>query len=76
PRSPDSNRPLHITDALSYLDLIKMEFREQPDVYNRFLAIIKAFKEQVIDTPGVIGRICMLFRETPHLIQGFNTFLP
>lgn len=29
-----------------------------------------------IDTPGVIDRVSTLFREHPHLIQGFNTFLP
>ncbi|KAH9950932.1 hypothetical protein B0H21DRAFT_720471 [Amylocystis lapponica] len=76
PRSPDSNRPLNVTDALSYLDAVKMQFHDKPDVYNHFLDIMKDFKSQVIDTPGVIERVSMLFHGNPYLIQGFNTFLP
>lgn len=46
------------------------------DVYNRFLDIMRDFKSQAIDTPGVIERVSMLFRGYPSLIVGFNTFLP
>ncbi|KAF8624979.1 hypothetical protein AX15_005613 [Amanita polypyramis BW_CC] len=70
------NRPLNVTDALSYLDAVKAQFHEQPDVYNRFLDIMKEFKNELIDTPGVIRRVSHLFHGHPSLIQGFNTFLP
>lgn len=33
-------------DALSYLDQVKVQFVDQPDVYNRFLDIMKDFKSQ------------------------------
>ena len=33
-------------DALSYLDQVKVQFADQPDVYNRFLDIMKDFKSQ------------------------------
>jgi hypothetical protein len=39
-------RPLNVTDALSYLDAVKHQFSERPDVYNRFLDIMKDFKSQ------------------------------
>ena len=65
-----------LNDALSYLDQVKVQFAEQPDVYNRFLDIMKDFKSGAIDTPGVIGRVSTLFAGNPELIQGFNTFLP
>lgn len=65
-----------LNDALSYLDQVKVQFHEQPDVYNRFLDIMKDFKSGAIDTPGVIGRVSTLFAGNPELIQGFNTFLP
>ncbi len=71
-----SYRPLNVKDALSYLDQVKVQFHEQPDVYNKFLDIMKDFKSQSIDTPGVIDRVSTLFRGHPNLIQGFNTFLP
>lgn len=35
-----------IQDALSYLDQVKVRFVDQPDVYNRFLDIMKDFKSQ------------------------------
>jgi paired amphipathic helix protein Sin3a len=65
-----------LNDALSYLDQVKVQFADHPDVYNRFLDIMKDFKSGAIDTPGVIGRVSTLFAGNPQLIQGFNTFLP
>ncbi|KAK7036539.1 hypothetical protein VNI00_011472 [Paramarasmius palmivorus] len=67
---------LSVADALSYLDHVKFQFQDQPDVYNHFLDIVKEFKSQQIDTPGVIKRVSHLFRGHPLLTQGFNTFLP
>ncbi|GAA5869035.1 hypothetical protein JCM3774_002456 [Rhodotorula dairenensis] len=67
---------LNVRDALSYLDRVKYTFADQTQVYDRFLTIMKDFKSQGIDTPGVIDRVSTLFRGHPSLIQGFNTFLP
>ncbi|GLB35790.1 putative histone deacetylase (HDAC) interacting [Lyophyllum shimeji] len=75
-KSPEVGRALNVTDALSYLDAVKVQFQDKPEVYNRFLDIMKDFKSQVIDTPGVIQRVSRLFNGNPYLIQGFNTFLP
>jgi len=65
-----------VEDALSYLDQVKLQFGSQPHVYNEFLDIMKEFKSQTIDTPGVISRVSTLFKGHPDLIVGFNTFLP
>lgn len=46
-KSPEVGRPLNVTDALSYLDAVKNQFHDQPEVYNRFLDIMKDFKSQV-----------------------------
>lgn len=46
-RSPEIGRPLNVTDALSYLDAVKVQFQDKPDVYNHFLDIMKDFKSQV-----------------------------
>ncbi|XP_072393755.1 paired amphipathic helix protein Sin3a [Diabrotica undecimpunctata] len=67
---------LKVEDALSYLDLVKFKFGAKPQVYNDFLDIMKEFKSQTIDTPGVITRVSNLFKGFPELIVGFNTFLP
>uniref|UniRef100_F6TJW6 Histone deacetylase interacting domain-containing protein n=1 Tax=Ciona intestinalis TaxID=7719 RepID=F6TJW6_CIOIN len=67
---------LKVEDALSYLDQVKFQFGNQPQVYTDFLDIMKEFKSQSIDTPGVIARVSHLFNGHPDLIVGFNTFLP
>ncbi|OMJ16128.1 Paired amphipathic helix protein pst1 [Smittium culicis] len=69
-------KPINVKDAMSYLDLVKYQFRNQPEIYNQFLGIMKDFKSNDIDTPGVIDRVSALFKGHPILIQGFNTFLP
>ena len=76
--STDSNsyRSLNVKDALSYLEQVKLQFNSKPYIYNQFLDIMKDFKSQNIDTPGVIERVSNLFKGYPILIQGFNTFLP
>lgn len=69
-------RSLNVKDALSYLEQVKLQFSSQTHIYNQFLDIMKDFKSQNIDTPGVIERVSNLFKGYPVLIQGFNTFLP
>ncbi|KAG0183135.1 Transcriptional regulatory protein sin3 [Apophysomyces sp. BC1021] len=71
-----SYRRLNVEDAVTYLEQVRAEFSDQPGVYNRFLDIMKEFKRQSIDTPGVIERVSTLFRGHPTLISGFKTFLP
>lgn len=76
PPSSGQFQRLKVEDALVYLDNVKSKFGDQPQVYNDFLDIMKEFKSQSIDTPGVIERVSTLFKGHPDLIVGFNTFLP
>lgn len=52
PQQPDPaiasevGRPLNGADALSYLDAVKVQFADRPEVYNQFLDILKDFKNQ------------------------------
>uniref|UniRef100_A0A672K6X8 Paired amphipathic helix protein Sin3b n=1 Tax=Sinocyclocheilus grahami TaxID=75366 RepID=A0A672K6X8_SINGR len=68
--------PAAVEDALSYLDQVKIRFGNDPGIYNKFLDIMKEFKSQSIDTPGVINRVSQLFHGHPDLVLGFNAFLP
>ncbi|CDF33229.1 unnamed protein product [Chondrus crispus] len=76
PQDGLERRPLKVEDALAYLEKVKTQFKEQVDVYNQFLDIMKEFKAQSIDTTEVIRRVSNLFRGHMDLILGFNTFLP
>lgn len=71
-----SKTPTLLHEALSYLNLIKVEFHNQPETYNIFLDVMKAFKEQILDTPEVIQHVTYLFEGREALLQGFNPFLP
>ncbi|KAJ7665085.1 paired amphipathic helix [Mycena polygramma] len=76
PPDPLAPPPLDVTDALSYLDAVKHHFQNEPQVYNRFLDIMKEFKRGLIDTLGVILRVSQLFHKHRVLFQAFNIFLP
>ena len=69
-------RELKVEDALLYLDEVKRQFGDRPQIYNEFLHIMKQFKAMEIETSGVIDRVSKLFRGFNKLILGFNTFLP
>ncbi|TFK70910.1 hypothetical protein BDN72DRAFT_765775 [Pluteus cervinus] len=73
-KSPDS-RPLAVSDTPCYLDAVKAEFRDRPDVYNRFLDIMQDFRSGAIDTPGAKQRVSILFDKSPRLFKGFDNFL-
>ena len=47
PASSQQPRQLNVKDALSYLELVKHQFSSQPEVYHRFLEIMKDFKNQM-----------------------------
>ena len=42
----DERSANYYKDALTYLDQVKVQFHDQPDVYNKFLDIMKDFKSQ------------------------------
>jgi histone deacetylase complex regulatory component SIN3 len=44
PTTTGDGRQLNVTDALSYLDAVKLQFHDNPEVYNNFLDIMKEFK--------------------------------
>ncbi|KAF8091961.1 hypothetical protein N665_0430s0001, partial [Sinapis alba] len=67
---------LTTNDALSYLKAVKDMFQDKKDKYDTFLALMKDFKAQRVDTSGVIARVKELFKGYDDLLLGFNTFLP
>jgi len=75
PSAPQLREDVTQEDALNYLDQVKAEFIDEPEIYNEFLDIMKSFKSQKINTPGVIRRVSTLFAGRVQLLYGFNTFL-
>ncbi|KAJ3332840.1 Transcriptional regulatory protein sin3 [Blyttiomyces sp. JEL0837] len=75
-QADENKTPLTIADALRYLDKVRTECKDTPQVYESFLEIMKDFKSGRIQTPEVIDRVLTLFKGNKDLIIGFNTFLP
>lgn len=63
-------------DAMEYLDAVKLEFRDQPEVYDEFLAIMGRFKTKQMLPPDVTIEVARLFRGRNSLVLQFNRFLP
>eukprot|EP01032_Pedospumella_encystans_P016595 gene16595-18926_t len=70
------DKAFSIEDALVYLDKIKCAYAHQPDVYGKFLSMMKDYKKQIIKTDQVIQKVSALFAENEHLIMEFTNFLP
>ena len=68
--------PQQANSAVMYLDDVKREFIDKPDIYNEFLAVMKEFKSGGLDTVGVRSRVMELFRGHKKILAGFNAFLP
>ena len=47
-----------------------------PQTNDQLLDITRGFKDEIIDTPGVIEEVSTLFANSPNLAQGFQRFLP
>ncbi|KAM5455651.1 hypothetical protein MaudCBS49596_001552 [Microsporum audouinii] len=75
-KGASASRQKLLSKAYRYLDQVRAQFIDQPDIYSTFLDILKDSKSRVIDIPYVVSRISKLFARYPSLIQGFNIFLP
>ncbi|KAH9385769.1 paired amphipathic helix protein Sin3b [Nematocida major] len=67
---------VQIKDAMRYLDVVKEEYKNNKEVYNKFLKTMKDYKDRHIDAKTVIEIMLALFNGNQKLIQGFNQFLP
>jgi hypothetical protein len=77
PNAPrtQNNQPKY-KDAFAYLERLRRDFAHTPRVYERFLEIMREFREDRITTEVVISRVSELFADRRDLILKFNTFLP
>ncbi|KAK0443796.1 hypothetical protein EV421DRAFT_1803370 [Armillaria borealis] len=73
---PSDGTPVSVLDALCYLYAIRDQFPDKPEVYNRFLDIVRDCESKFIDIPSTVKQVALLFHQHPRLIGGFNTFVP
>jgi hypothetical protein len=66
-----------VGDALLYLDQVKIEFSEKPEIYNEFLDIMKNFKAQVGGREGGREggeRLSFLCGKTHSIVEHYSPF--
>ncbi|KAH9254631.1 hypothetical protein BASA81_007388 [Batrachochytrium salamandrivorans] len=61
-------------DAEAYLNDVKKQFADQPQVYHDFVDLMKSFKAGSITTQNIIELVAKLFYGFPDLIDRFNQF--
>ncbi|ORY98872.1 Sin3 family co-repressor-domain-containing protein [Syncephalastrum racemosum] len=74
--APPAHHALHPHDAMTYLEAVKSQFANHPDQYSAFVNLIKESKHEKLDVNDVLNSVTELFRDYPHLLEGFNAFLP
>ncbi|KAL8665978.1 MAG: hypothetical protein Q9168_007583 [Polycauliona sp. 1 TL-2023] len=63
-------------DAISkYLDKIELHFAKTPNVFNRFVDVLDAFKNQSIDKPRAMERVSDLFAAHEGLLEEFHALI-
>ncbi|CAG9334351.1 unnamed protein product [Blepharisma stoltei] len=65
-----------VESARKYLTLVRNKFKEHGDKYEEFLQVMKAFKEQRMDTEAVCKRVQELFKGHRVLLLEFNKLIP
>ncbi|ETV98350.1 hypothetical protein H310_09043 [Aphanomyces invadans] len=61
------------TAAQDYVNLVRKEIGDQEDVYRQFLDGLQEF---LVDIPDKYRRMLDILQGRPHLVAGFNIFLP
>ena len=72
PSAPQLRKEADKEDALHYLDQVKAESRDKPEIYNEFLEIMKSFKTGQIERPRVIRSVSELLAGDPQLLYAFT----
>ncbi|TKA73213.1 hypothetical protein B0A55_07770 [Friedmanniomyces simplex] len=73
----DEAQPAVLDYAFSYFDRVKAHFFDRPEVYLRFLEILRGFSNSIpgaMDSRSVVRAVSALFVDHPRLIEGFKSW--
>lgn len=62
--------------STSFIKLVKDTFQHDPAVYKKFVHIVSQIQFADTDKLELVKQVILLFDGYPHLILGFNAFLP
>ena len=74
--TPSVTSPKSSDSVPNFFSQVKSTYVDSPEVYSRFLTILKEFNERSV-APGDVAKLVRdLFRGQPQLLAGFNQYLP
>ncbi|CAL5007410.1 unnamed protein product [Urochloa decumbens] len=76
PRVRDPRPTLTTHDMHRFLEDMKRALAGEPGRYDEFVAVMRAFKYDMMGTAGVVNYVEVLLAEHPQLLREFNKFLP
>jgi len=71
-----------LNNTVGYVMDVKRALASKPDVYRQFIRIVQSYHDQRrgdtdhVDLHHSIRQVVSLLRTRPHLVLGFNEFLP
>ncbi|KAJ2934305.1 hypothetical protein H1R20_g2757, partial [Candolleomyces eurysporus] len=63
-------------DAVDFIKSVQYQFEEQPAYYDQFLEALNEYNAKQIGVETLIDRVTAALHGYPHLLAGFNPFLP
>ncbi|KAF3332747.1 Paired amphipathic helix protein Sin3-like 1 [Carex littledalei] len=63
-------------DVVSFLNLVKKKFENEPEIYRQFFRMMADYKKFRTSAKCLIIEVYVLFKEHEELLEGFNQFLP
>ena len=67
---------MRFADAIQLVNLIRVEFRQQPQHYRSFVNILHDYKQRRIGIDEFVNRINVLFRGHAGLLDLISLWLP
>jgi hypothetical protein len=62
-------------EELNYIGIVKTEYEDRPEIYQKFLLALQEFRLNQIDSSGVINLLYNLLEKNKVLLMGFQVFL-
>jgi histone deacetylase complex regulatory component SIN3 len=71
-RLPISNESEKLKNARIYLEQVRVEFQDKPQVFQQFLDMLRSYNNGEIDVQGIVLLVRMLFDGHPELVRRFE----
>ncbi|KAL8150199.1 hypothetical protein V2J09_020007 [Rumex salicifolius] len=76
PEEPAVKKPIEFSEAINFVNKIKMRFQGDDHVYKSFLDILNLYRRETKSIEEVYQEVAVLFRDHNDLLGEFTNYLP